>query len=100
MIILVAWLFVGTYRADSRERLASNRAHAAFTLKKERCWYAIITTFFGLSYIGRFFEIRFDECGPTIGTEFAQEMTFMTVQFFEGLSMGTLIILHLLNFRV
>ena len=101
MIILVAWLFVETYRADSRERLVSNRAHAAFTLKKERCWYATISIDFGLSYMGRFIEIRFDECGgPAIGTEFVQEMSVTTIQFFEGLSMGTIMILHLLNFQV
>ena len=44
--------------------------------------------------------IRFDECGASVGNAFEQEMTFMIVQFFEGLSMGTVMILHLLNFQV
>ena len=101
MLLLVSWLFAETYRLDRRARLARNGEKAAFTLKKERCWYATISIFFGLSYMGRFIEIRFDECGgPAIGTEFVQEMSVTTVQFFEGLSMGTIMILHLLNFRV
>ena len=54
MILLVVWLFVETKRAVDRERNARQDGKVTHTLMRERCTYATISTFFGLSYIGRF----------------------------------------------
>ena len=54
MVLLVTWLFIETFRAVSRERRARQDGKVTHSLRRERCTYAIITFFFGLSYIGRF----------------------------------------------
>ena len=59
MILLVAWLFIETYRVVAREKRAMQEGFVSQNLHKERCTYAIISTFFALSYIGRFIYNRF-----------------------------------------
>ena len=94
MLLLVAWLFVETQRAVNREmRLYGKVQH---TLRSERCTYAIISFFFALSYIGRFYLDVFVACGePT----FAAEMDCTVVWAFEGASMGVLMLFHMVNFK-
>ena len=93
MISLVVWLFFETHLAVKRECLAVK--HAKW---RERCTYAVFSTFFALSYVGRFFINDFDSCGVKIGSSFAQEMTFVTVWLLEGASMGVLMAFHFVNF--
>ena len=62
MILLVAWLFVETQRAVDRERRTRYDGKVTHTLRRERCTYAMVTTFFGLSYIRRFILNTFDTC--------------------------------------
>ena len=59
MTLLVAWLFIETYRVVAREKRAAQGGFVSQNLHKERCTYAIISTFFALSYIGRFIYNRF-----------------------------------------
>ena len=54
MCLLVIWLFVETKRAVNREKRARGGL-VTHKLMQERINYAIISTFFALSYIGRFF---------------------------------------------
>ena len=55
MVLLVLWLFIETRGAVNRETSARQDGKVTHTLRRERCTYAIITTFFGLSYIGRYY---------------------------------------------
>ena len=68
------------------------------TLRRERCTYAIISIFFGLSYIGRYVMNVCDFCGDGLGSEFDQLMIQIIVYFFEGASMGVLMLFHCKNF--
>ena len=99
MISLVIWLFVETWRVVERERRLTGAVR--HTMWKERRRYAIISTVFGLSYIGRFFinEYDSDACGKPIGSDFDYLMTLISVWLLEGLSMGVLMIFHLRNFK-
>ena len=54
MAILETWLLAETYRVVARERQARQGGFVTHALHKERCTYAVISTFFALSYIGRF----------------------------------------------
>ena len=63
MTLLVIWLFVETQRAVNRERKARLDGQVTHTLRRERCTYAIISIFFGLSYIGRYMVNDYEYCG-------------------------------------
>ena len=68
-------------------------------INKERCVYAIVSTFFGLSYVGRYvINIYFygENCRLSV---FGEEMLFMMVYILEGASMGVVMMLHYLNFK-
>ena len=84
MVLLVIWLFIETRRAETH------------TLWKERCSYAIVTTFFGLSYIGRYVN---NEYIFGVGDSFADYVITIVVYLFEGMSMGVLMLFHFMNFR-
>ena len=98
MLLLVTWLFVVTQRAVKLER--QTIGVAGQTLWKERCTYAVITTFFALSYIGRFIINEYDTCGENMDRSFFfLEMTLNIVYLFEGVSMGVLMAFHFFNFK-
>ena len=99
MIVLVTWLFIETRRVINREvrQRQTNRAPNA-PLWNERCTYATISTFFGLSYFGRFYLYEFVYYKESI--EFAQEIEGVVVWLFEGVSMGVLMAFHFVNFRL
>ena len=96
MILLVIWLFVETKRADDREMKQNGVGKK--DLQKERRTYAMITTFFGLSYFGRFFINTYDYCGQ-IEPDFTYVMTYIIVYLLEGASIGVLMLFHFLNFK-
>ena len=84
----------------NRERRACDVGGVTPSLRRERCTYAIISIFFGLSYIGRFFLNKYGSNNyETVKSRFALEMTGVIVWVFEGLSMGCLMLFHYLNFR-
>ena len=100
MALLVAWLFIETFRLVARERRAVQAGFASQNLHKERCTYAIISTFFTLSYIGRFVYNRFAYgCGLEAQSLFAVYMGEVACFFFEGASMGVLMYFHRTNFK-
>ena len=96
MVSLVIWLFIETRRAVAREILARQDGHVTHTLRKERCIYAIITTFFGLSYLGRYV---MNEYIFGVGDSFADYVATTVVYLFEGMSMAVLMLFHFMNFR-
>ena len=61
MLLLVVWLFVETQRAVKREMRQFGKVQ--YNLRKERCIYAVISFFFALSYIGRFYVNVCVTCG-------------------------------------
>ena len=97
MILLVIWLFVETQRAVNRER--RSRGRVQWSLRRERCTYAIITFFFALFYCGRFIINNRMVCATGYRSTFFIEMVWFSVFFIEGASMGVLMIFHLLNFE-
>ena len=97
MILLVIWLFVEVQRSVRREKRTDS---VTTTLQKERCNYAVISIFFGLSYIGRFvFDNRYDGCIEISGDGFVTRLMFLFVYLFEGVSLGVLMVFHLINFK-
>ena len=96
MVLLVIWLFIETRRAVNREKLARQDGYVTHTLRKERCTYAIITTFFGLSYLGRYV---MNEFLFGVGNSFADYVAVIIVYLFEGMSMAVLMLFHFMNFR-
>ena len=99
MLLLVTWLFIETQRAVRREiKLFGKVRH---TLRRERCTYAVITTFFALSYVGRFLLNVFeDSCRrEASGSIYVQLMTQIIVYLLEGVSLGVLMLFHLINFK-
>ena len=97
MILLVIWLFVEIQRSVRREK---RTGFAATTLQKERCAYAVISIFFGLSYIGRFaLDKKYDGCIEISGDGFVSRLMFLFVYLFEGVSLGVLMVFHLINFK-
>ena len=60
MTFLVIWLFVETKRAVDREM--KQNGSVKHNLKKERCTYAVISIFFGLSYITRYVKNVYSIC--------------------------------------
>ena len=98
MIFLVIWLFFETQRAVDKDMQMYGKVQ--HTLKRERCTYAVITTFFALSYIGRFYLNEFEYCEEfTPATSFAFCLSLVLVWLLEGVSMGVLMVFHLLNFK-
>ena len=98
MVILVIWLFIETQRAVDRERRTNGKA-SHNNLRKERCIYALITIFFGLSYVGRFVLNEFNSSGRKIGSQFTYQLTYIIVYLLEGVSMGVLMLFHSKNFK-
>ena len=103
MISLVIWLFVETQRYIIRERQARQDGRVVtHSLRRELCSYAIITVFFALSYIDRFFYNIFLVDGHTVSISFSlftYEMVEGLVWLLEGLSMGVLMLFHYVNFK-
>ena len=99
MVLLVIWLFIETREAVNREKLARQDGTVTHTLKRERYTYAVITTFFGLSYIGRHFEDVYVECGYVSKSEFWILNSSMIVYLIEGMSLGVLMLFHFANFK-
>ena len=101
MSLLVIWLFVEAKKAVNRERRASVDGRVTQTLRRERCTYAIITVFFGLSYIGRTIDIENGTCGDemALAEKFGYETAWASVFLLEGVSMGVLMGFHYVNFR-
>ena len=99
MVLLVIWLFIEARGAVNREKLARQDGTVTHTLKRERYTYAVITTFFGLSYIGRHFEDVYVECGIVSKSEFWILNSSMIVYLIEGMSMGVLMLFHFVNFK-
>ena len=102
MCLLVAWLFVETYRIKAREKnkLTAQDGSVTNSLHKERCTYAIISSFFALSYVGRFIlnEYIFG-CGTAPWLYFSKLFTEVVIYLFEGGSMGVLMYFHMANFE-
>ena len=100
MTLLVVWLFVETKRAVNRERKSRQDGKVTHTLMRERCTYATISTFFGLSYIGRdVSNALLGGCGRLDTSHFEYEMTLVIIFLFEGLSLGVLMLFHCINFK-
>ena len=101
MTLLVVWLFVETYRVVARERKAwQGGGSSSHSLHKERCTYAFVSTFFALSYIGRFITNQYAyNCGNKTWPPFTAYMTEVVCYLFEGASMGVLMYFHFANFR-
>ena len=66
-------------------------------MRSERCTYGVISIFFGLSYLGRFYVDLFDFCNGS--TSFTVEMSFLVVWLLEGASLGILMAFHFVNFK-
>ena len=98
MVLLVVWLFVETKRAVDRERRSRQDGKVTHTLVRERCTYAIISTLFGLSYIGRFVLNTYIDCEVN-ESPFVLQMTVVSVFLLEGSSMGVLMLFHCINFK-
>ena len=98
MIFLVIWLFVETKRAVNREM--QQNGIVRHTLRRERCTYAIISTFFILYYSGRFFVNDLDTCRnfEFVDSFYTREMILFIFYFIEGLSIGVLMLFHFENF--
>ena len=97
MISLVIWLFIEVQKAVNREmRLHGKVQHS---LRRERCTYAIITTFFALSYIARFYFNDFETGCNMVGSIFFATMVQVLVYLLEGVSMGVMMTFHLVNFK-
>ena len=64
MALLVTWLFIETQRDDAKMRRDRRRGYTIHKepLPKELRIYAIITSLFALSYIGRFIFDEFFSC--------------------------------------
>ena len=99
MLLLVAWLFIETYRVVARERQARQGGFVTHTLHKERCTYTIVSVFFALSYIGRYINNRYAACEAAELSYFASHMTEDACILSEGVSMGVLMYFHFANFR-
>lgn len=95
MILLVIWLFIETRRVVNRERQQTGQVTQKF--RKERCTYAIVSFFFGLSYFGRFFRNEFGGKRYEYGLFF--QLSLVLVWFLEGASMGVLMLFHSRNFK-
>ena len=98
MIFLVIWLFVETKRAVNREM--QQNGIVRHSLRRERCTYAIISTFFVLYYSGRFFVNDLDTCEnfEFVDSFYAREMILFVFYLLEGLSIGVLMMFHYENF--
>ena len=100
MSLLVAWLFVETHRVVVRERKAKQGGFATQTLHKERCTYAVVSTFFALSYVVRLvFNVYGNTCGDDPWPSYPAYIVETTCFLIEGTSMGVLMYFHFANFR-
>ena len=96
MTFLVIWLFVETKRAVDREM--KQNGSVKHNLKKERCTYAVISIFFGLSYITRYVKNVYSICLQTHPIYF-EEINWIILFFLEGVSIGVLMAFHVANFN-
>ena len=99
MVLLVIWLFVETSSAVKREKFARQDGRVTHTLRRERCTYAIVVTLFSLSYLGRYIFNVYLECDFEWKHYFNNFVSLMLVYLLEGLSMGVLMLFHLINFK-
>ena len=99
MLLLVIWLFIETREAVKREKFARQDGLVKHTLRRERCIYAIIIALFGLSYMGRYIFNVYLECVFEWKNFFNNIFSLMLVYLFEGMSMGVLMLFHLINFK-
>ena len=95
MGLLVTWLFIETLREDPFEKAEREfgdtcRWRAG---RKKMCSYLIVSAFFALSYIGRFFFNDYFGCNYNENS-YAAFMVELAVLFFEGVSMGALMCVH------
>ena len=65
-------------------------------LKRERCTYALISTMFGVSYLGRFYLDAELFCQGIY--TFKMEIVCVLVWLFEGVSIGVLMLFHRINY--
>ena len=102
MGLLVAWLSIETQREDAHERRERQRGYPIPSRRRpERkylCIYAAVSAFFALSYIGRFINNEFFFCGSNADA-FVAEMVYLACWFFEGVSMGALMCVHMSTIR-
>ena len=95
MSLLVTWLYIETLREDPFEKAEREfgdtcRWRAG---RKRMCSYLIVSAFFALSYIGRFFFNDYFGCNYNENS-YAAFMVELAVLFFEGVSMGALMCIH------
>ena len=100
MGLLVTWLFIETLREDPFEKAEREfgdtcRWRAG---RKRMCSYLIVSAFFALSYIGRFFFNDYFGCNYNENS-YAAFMVELAVLFFEGVSMGALMCVHISTIR-
>ena len=95
MLLLVAWLFYETQSAVSREMRLCGRVQNNY--RKEMRVYAIVSIFFGLSYVVRY-AVNVYVYAEASGY-YLPVMLFMMAYILEGLSMGVVMILHFVNFK-
>ena len=97
MLVLVAWLFYETQSANKRVMMLSNVVQSSN--RRELCIYAIISTLFGLSYVGRFVINMYVFAEENSLSLFVMEMLFLGVYLLEGSSMGAVMMIHYINFK-
>ena len=68
-------------------------------MMKEKFTYAIVSFFFALSYVFRFYANIFVYCNDSNPDAFIDEMFSVSIYLIEGTSMGVLMIYHLINFE-
>ena len=68
MLALVVWLFVETQGAVNRDIKRDGKARHKLVVERRN--YAIVTTFFALSYLGRCFS-NITACGSIIAGDFS-----------------------------
>ena len=98
MLLLVAWLFYETQSANNRVMMLSNVVQSSN--RRELCVYAIISTLFGLSYVGRYvINVYIFGTNAIVLPIFGMEMLFLGVYLLEGSSMGAVMMIHYINFK-
>ena len=100
MVSLVIWIFVEIRRFDIREKKI--KAEFVTDLWQYKRYFATFALFFGLSYLGRFITdiYGYGYCeSHYIKSSFAGKMIDAIAWFFEGTSMGAIMILHVMSFR-
>ena len=98
MALLVVWLFVEMQRDDAKTRRDRRRGYTIHKerMPKELCVYAIITSLFALSYIGRFIlEEHFGCDSDYTGSSFVAYIVQYACYLFEGAIMGAIMCSHM-----